>query len=61
MPFSDVFKADFARSHVLYYGKNAPAIQIAIDTAIKNVMISNVSPADAYKQLQASVLEYLND
>ena len=61
MPYSDVFKADFARSHVLYYGKNAPAIQTAIDTAIKNVMISKVSPADAYKQLQASVLEYLND
>ena len=61
MPYSDVFKYDFSRSHILYYGKNAAAIQTAIDTAIKNVMISDVSPADAYKQLQASVLEYLND
>ena len=61
MKYSDVFKYDFSRSHILYYGKNAAAIQTAIDTAIKNVMISDVSPADAYKQLQASVLEYLND
>ena len=59
MPFSDVFSADFARSHIVYYGKNASGIQAAIDTAIKNVMISGVSPKDAYTKLQATVLEYL--
>ena len=61
MPYSEVFSADFARSHIVYYGKGSAAIQKQIDTAINNVMLQGMSPADAYKQLQKNVLEILND
>ena len=61
MPYSDVFKADFARATITYYGKNAASIQTQIDTAINNVMLQGVDPADAYKELQKNVLELLND
>ena len=61
MPFSDVFSADFARAHIVYNGKNSAAIQTAIDTAINNVMLQGVDPKQAYKDLQKTVLELLND
>ncbi len=61
MPYSQVFSDDFARSHILYYGKNAAGVQTAIDTAIKNVMLQGVTPAEAYKTMQAAVLELIND
>lgn len=61
MPYSEVFSADFARSHIVYYGKGAAAIQKQIDTAINNVMLQGMDPAEAYKQLQKNVLEILND
>ena len=61
MPYSEVFSADFARSHIVYYGKGAAAIQKQIDTAINNVMLQGMAPAEAYKQLQKNVLEILND
>ena len=61
MPYSDVFKSDFARATITYYGKNAASIQTQIDTAINNVMLQGVSPADAYKELQKNVLELLAD
>ena len=61
MPYSDVFKADFARAHITYYGKNAASIQTQIDTAINNVMLQGVDPSAAYDELQKNVLELLND
>ena len=61
MPYSEVFSADFARAHIVYYGKNSSAIQKQIDKAINDVMLQGVEPADAYKALQANVLELLND
>ena len=61
MPYSEVFKSDFARAHILYYGKNSAIVQTAIDTAIKNVMLQGVSPEKAYETMQAAVLEALND
>ncbi|MBO4393427.1 MAG: ABC transporter substrate-binding protein, partial [Spirochaetales bacterium] len=61
MPYSDVFKSDFARATITYYGKNAASIQTQIDTAIKNVMIQGTDPAAAYDELQKNVLELLND
>ena len=61
MPYSEVFSADFARSHIVYYGKGSSAIQKQIDTAINNVMLQGMDPAEAYKQLQKNVLEILND
>ncbi len=61
MPYSEVFKSDFARAHILYYGKNSAIIQTAIDTAIKNVMLQGISPEAAYETMQSAVLEALND
>ena len=61
MPYSQVFSDDFARSHILYYGNNAAGVQTAIDTAIKNVMLQGITPEDAYKTMQESVLELIND
>ena len=61
MPYSEVFSADFARAHIVYYGKNSSAIQKQIDKAINDVMLQGVDPAAAYKTLQANVLELLAD
>lgn len=61
MPYSQVFSDDFARSHILYFGKNAASVQTAIDTAIKNVMLQGISTDDAYKTLQETVLELIHD
>lgn len=57
MPYSQVFTDDFARSHILYYGKNAAEVQTAIDTAIKNVMLQGITPEKAYETMQSAVLE----
>ena len=61
MPYSEVFSSDFARAHIVYCGKGSAAIQSAIDTAINNVMLQGVDPKQAYKDLQKTVLEILND
>lgn len=61
MPYSEVFKNDFARSHIVYYGKGATEIQSAINSAIKQVMLQGTSPSDAYDALQKTVLEILRD
>lgn len=61
MPYSSVFKGDFARSHIVYYGKGASEIQSAINSAIKSVMLQGTAPEAAYDTLQTTVLEILAD
>ena len=61
MPYSSVFSGDFARSHIVYHEKGSTAIQSAINTAIKSVMLQGVEPKDAYKTLQTAVMEILED
>ena len=61
MPYSSVFSGDFARSHIVYHEKGSTAIQSAINTAIKSVMLQGVEPRDAYKTLQTAVMEILED
>lgn len=61
MPYSDVFSGDFARSHIVYYGKGAAEIQSAINSAVKSVMLQGTDPAAAYDALQKNVLEILAD
>lgn len=60
-PYSEVFKGDFARSHIVYYEKGATEIQSAINSAIKQVMLQGVDPSKAYDTLQKNVLEILAD
>ncbi len=61
MPYSEVFKGDFARSHIVYFEKGASEIQGAINSAIKQVMLQGVDPSTAYDTLQKNVLEILAD
>ncbi|MGN1164321.1 MAG: extracellular solute-binding protein [Candidatus Ornithospirochaeta sp.] len=61
MPYSAVFSGDFARAHIVYHEKGAAAIQSAINTAVKSVMLQGVDPKDAYKTLQTAVMEILED
>ncbi len=61
MPYSEVFKNDFARSHIVYYEKGAAEIQSAINSAVKQVMLQGVDPSAAYDTLQKTVLEILAD
>ena len=61
MPYSDVFSGDFARSHIVYYGKGAAEIQSAINSAVKSVMLQGTDPSAAYDALQKNVLEILAD
>jgi ABC-type sugar transport system, periplasmic component len=61
MPYSDVFRADMERGHIVYYGTASTAIQSALDTAIKAVMLQGVSPEEAYKQLKDTVQELIEE
>jgi len=61
MPYSNVFSGDFARSHIVYYGKGATEIQSQINSAIKSVMLQGIAPEVAYDALQKNVLEILAD
>ena len=61
MPYSEVFKNDFARSHIVYYENGAAEIQSAINSAVKQVMLQGVDPSTAYDTLQKTVLEILAD
>ena len=61
MPYSEVFKNDFARSHIVYHGKGASEIQSAINSAIKQVMLQGADPSSAYDALQKNVMEILAD
>lgn len=60
-PYSDVFRKDFARSHIVYFEKGASEIQSAINSAIKQVMLQGVDPSAAYDSLQKTVKEILAD
>jgi multiple sugar transport system substrate-binding protein len=61
MPFSEVFTTDFERGHVVYFGANSTEIQNLIRNAVEGVMLQNVEPAQAYRQLKNSVQELIDE
>jgi multiple sugar transport system substrate-binding protein len=61
MPYSDVFKGDMERGHVVYYGENSAKIQDHIRGAVESVMLSGVSPEDALKKLRRKAQEALEE
>jgi multiple sugar transport system substrate-binding protein len=61
MPYSSVFKSDLESGHIVYYGASSTAIQAALDTAVKAVMLQNVAPIDAYKDLKKTVQELIDE
>jgi multiple sugar transport system substrate-binding protein len=61
MPYSNVFKKDMERGHVVYYGENSAKIQEHIRGAVESVMLSGVSPAEALKNLKRKAQEALEE
>ncbi|MFA6844756.1 MAG: extracellular solute-binding protein [Sphaerochaetaceae bacterium] len=61
MPYSSVFTNDLARGHIVYYGANSTSIQSALGTAIQAVMLQDIAPVDAYKELKKTVQELINE
>lgn len=60
-PYSDVFKADFERAHIVYYGASSTEINALIRTAVEAVMLEGVNPKQAYSDLKKAVQEVAND
>jgi multiple sugar transport system substrate-binding protein len=61
MPYSDVFKGDMQRGHVVYYGENSAKIQQHIRGAVESVMLSGASPEDALRKLRRKAQETLEE
>jgi multiple sugar transport system substrate-binding protein len=61
MPYSDVFAADLAKGHIVYYGENSAKIQDHIKTAVESVMMGGVEPAKALETLRRNVQELLDE
>jgi multiple sugar transport system substrate-binding protein len=61
MPYSDVFTKDFERGHVVYFGANSTEIQNLLRNAVESVMLQNVDPVQAYRQLKSSVQELIDE
>ncbi len=61
MPYSKVFKDDFARSHIVYHADNSTEFNALIRTAVEAVMLQGVSPQQAYKDLKKAAQEVLDE
>ena len=61
MPYSDVFKGDMERGHVVYYGANSAKIQQHIREAVESVMLAGASPESALKNLRRKAQEALEE
>lgn len=61
VPYSDVFTNDFARGHIVYYGKSSSEFQTLVRSAVESVMLSGVSPEKALATLKAAAQELLDE
>ena len=61
MPYSDVFKGDMERGHVVYYGANSAKIQQHIREAVESVVLAGASPESALKKLRRRAQEALEE
>ena len=61
MPYSDVFKLDFSRGHIVYHADNSSEINSLLGTAVLDVMLNGVTPEAAYNALKASVQELVDE
>ncbi len=61
MPYSEVFRNDMAKGHIVYYGADSAKIQSHIREAVESVMLAGVSPEDALKTLRRKVQEVLEE
>ncbi len=60
-PYSDVFAKDFERGHIVYFAENSAEMQKLIREAVESVMLSQVSPEDAYAKLKGKAQELLDE
>ncbi len=61
MPYSDVFRDDMAKGHIVYYGANSAKIQSLIKEAIEAVMLTDTPSKDALQNLKRKVQEVLEE
>lgn len=61
MPYSDVFRKDMERGHIVYYGENSAIIQQHIREAVESVMLAGRSPEAALQVLKLKVQEVLEE
>ncbi len=61
MPFSDVFKNDMERGHIVYYGANSAKIQQHIREAVESVMLAGATPEEALEKLKRKAQEALEE
>ena len=61
MPYSDVFKKDFERGHIVYYGAASTEIQQQLRTAVESVMLQGMDPEAAYYNLKTRVQEIIDE
>lgn len=61
MPYSEVFRNDMSKGHIVYYGADSAKIQSHIREAVESVMLAGVSPEDALKTLRRKVQEVLEE
>lgn len=61
MPYSQVFKDDFARAHIVYHAANSTELNQLIRTAVEAVMLQGVDPKTAYQNLKKQAQEVLDE
>jgi multiple sugar transport system substrate-binding protein len=61
MPYSDVFKSDLAKAHIVYYGASSPKIDSLLKTAVESVMTGVAEPEKALADLKKAVQAVLDE
>lgn len=61
MPYSDVFKSDLAKAHIVYYGASSPKIDSLLKTAVESVMMGAAEPEKALADLKKAVQAVLDE
>lgn len=59
MPYSDVFKKDMERGHIVYYAENSAIIQQHIREAVESVMLTGRTPESALQVMKLKIQEVL--
>jgi len=59
MPYSDVFKKDMERGHIVYYAENSAIIQQYIRDAVESVMLTGRTPESALQVMKLKIQEVL--
>jgi len=59
MPYSDVFKKDMERGHIVYYAENSAIIQQYIRDAVEAVMLTGGTPESALQVMKSKIQEVL--